>query len=572
MDREFERCDRDRKQRLVRFLLIVAVVVSSLISVITFVLTIGEWIAPPSDSVSEFIKKTLLFSQPKERFTFVAWFMFSSILATIYSLVSPKRVAGILEVIAYMAHLAYRIVNKCLLLVMQSTVLFLSLILLTVGILLYKVVDKALSEIANMILAEPSFVEPGPFLIVTILLVVFATELFPRVRDRVLKDIWNSISRAKEKIKKNVQGGWFPKPEVKKSVSETRCEYSSKIKPTWEKVRNAYTNLILACAIFFSVGVAYSEVVKYAIKGKDWIFFDFSQTRVYIFDLPDSTRISRSDSTGEKPNHLHPEIEKRFADHPHPEIEKRFANHPHTLIGSHIPDSYETGDRLTFVYREGRPDTKDGINPRGGNLTRLRKFKKEISKGPADKDVQLRIRVQGFASVAPVNINGDLNIELSESYNCEIANQRAEALIFWLVLPDSVFGDKGPGAIDTLFVNALNNHRLWGRKNGDPCRRDNTPDSTAWKERGFQGTILELADTTRIWKTRNYHVLYKPWPDYKAMAKAKPADDGSVDDWRQPDLEFLNRTAQISIEEVNGQGIETPATPAEKNTKDWAKP
>ena len=91
--------------------------------------------------------------------------------------------------------------------------------------------------------------------------------------------------------------------------------------------------------------------------------------------------------------------------------------------------------------------------------------------------------------------------------NCEIANQRAEALIYFLMLPDSI------SYYPEECKKALNDSLIWASVKSDS-----------------------------IWDGQGFTVTYKPWESHEKMAQAKPVQDSL-----RLDLEFLNRSVQIII-------------------------
>ena len=91
------------------------------------------------------------------------------------------------------------------------------------------------------------------------------------------------------------------------------------------------------------------------------------------------------------------------------------------------------------------------------------------------------------------------------------------------------------------------------------------PDTAKWKALHFDVKIDTTESGTRLTfamsdsnpvkqKGKGFDITYKPWQSYEEMAKAKPVQDSL-----RLDLEFLNRTVQIIIEE---SGCLTKAVPA----------
>ena len=127
----------------------------------------------------------------------------------------------------------------------------------------------------------------------------------------------------------------------------------------------------------------------------------------------------------------------------------------------------------------------------------------------------MKLRVRALASTAPVTQKGHLDTTKSNTFNYQIANERAEAFIYFLTLKDPKSYTR------ENCKDALNNSLIW--KIGE-CTSDST-----WKGKGFT-------------------VTYNPWKVHKQMTDAKLVKDGSLDNRRRA-LEFLNRTVQIIVEE-----------------------
>ena len=199
----------------------------------------------------------------------------------------------------------------------------------------------------------------------------------------------------------------------------------------------------------------------------------------------------------------------------------------------------ETGSKISLVYRpQGNLINKKGICPEGNNLRWLQMYKEAVLRCSEDslRHKQLiELRVRGFASAAPVRTNGD--VTRSQADNCEIANQRAEAIIHFLTF------DENKEYTTAECITSLNEDQRWGRIAGNLVTRGR-PDANAWKESRFG---LAYDDSHRVnWRGPNFIVTYKPWQDYEEMDRRKVANDGSHETPRL-DLGFLNRAVEIYI-------------------------
>ena len=170
----------------------------------------------------------------------------------------------------------------------------------------------------------------------------------------------------------------------------------------------------------------------------------------------------------------------------------------------------------------------------------LKLFKKVIS--DSLKDGRIKLKVQGFASVAPVPVGGVINDRQSDSLNCEIANQRAEALVYFLTTEQYDL---------TECKTVLGEDDRWGHGRSN-LRTPGRPNTLLWERSNFNVTY---DDSLVQWKGPNLTVSHRPWEKYEKMENNKPMKNPNKD--RQLDLEFLNRSVQIIIEEV----MRRPAKP-----------
>ena len=238
-------------------------------------------------------------------------------------------------------------------------------------------------------------------------------------------------------------------------------------------------------------------------------------------------------------------------------VEKTYEVAPQNVIVLNSRDFspsylFEKGTQFSLVYAsQGSLSTKTGICPEGSNEEWLKLFKKSITE--CSKEEQVKLKIRGFASIAPVNVKEQSKPDSAQSdtLNYQIANQRAEALIYFLTLPESI-----PYAPEKCEA-ALDSSSIWGRNNELGPRV--MPDTARWNTLGFN-VINELETRRRLTfamsdanpvkqRGKGFDVIYEPWQSYGEMKKNKPVNDGSRPKPRHYPLEFLNRTVQIIIEE-----------------------
>ena len=181
------------------------------------------------------------------------------------------------------------------------------------------------------------------------------------------------------------------------------------------------------------------------------------------------------------------------------------------------PSQSDTLEEPLIVYslaypEQGKPDTKEGICPDSRTSEWLNEFKAAIVEY-SQNESRLQLEVRGFSSVAPVPEAG--NCESSNQCNCDIANERAEAVVGFLTSDDSC-------------ENFLS-RRKWQSPGDDPCIRP---------EREFR---LGLPDGL------DFDVTYRPWQSYEEMTRYKPINDGPSGGQRRAAVEFLSRGVQIMV-------------------------
>ena len=562
MNNDSEKGNKTWKQVVARFLLPLAILVSFLIPVLILIQMFGIW--NPEQL------KFLIFkdNQIIVIITLLASVSLLSFLLQIYMNKDPEKVAKIWKIVAYPVHWAYRLVVRLLLLVIRSAISILILILLAIITIASKVFESAISKVFESAISKVS--EPKAFeslldilslyrldiIISTIFIVLIAIVLVPHLFKRHAEDIGESLSKTKRRLCKVLRGRWWPGLDIKESLSVTWQNYGAKICPSLQKICAEFNKLIFAMAILGIGLVIYAAIVNTPPE-KGTIFnlqsiFNLRSILVYI-----------------EPDHPHTDIEKKIANHPHPDIEKKIANLSHKLSISYL---FEKGTQFSLAYAsQGNLSTKTGICPEGSHEEWLELFKKAIWE--CSEEERMKLKVQGFASIAPVTEKGqsELDSTKSNTYNYQIANQRAEALIHYLMLPpDSIYTEK-------KCKDVLDNSSIWERKreNGTSVKPDSLWWKNSWgvtvrtdtvrtdtvrtdtvrtekednKSKPLRFTFSVPDSATGEQKQKGFDVIYEPWQNYEDMNAKKPVYDGSQPKPRHYSLEFLNRTVQIIIEE-----------------------
>ena len=178
----------------------------------------------------------------------------------------------------------------------------------------------------------------------------------------------------------------------------------------------------------------------------------------------------------------------------------------------------ELADSFSLFYQIGNLDDKTGICPEGSNLKWLNQFKSALSDTLDNTDRPTKLTVQGFASREPVAVNDSVVNATSNTLNLRIANERAEAIVYYLTTGDIDANTNEANACS----DALTDSQIWRADNFDPH-------ANTWKETGFD---LE----------------FKPWTNWDSMDVKKPSKSLTLGDNRQFDVEFLDRSIRITID------------------------
>lgn len=181
------------------------------------------------------------------------------------------------------------------------------------------------------------------------------------------------------------------------------------------------------------------------------------------------------------------------------------------------PPNKKSSVYFLFYPPEGDLNTKKGICPDKESLKNLSNFKSAIAECSGNGP-RLEIEVKAFASIAPVKVDG--KGDCSDLLNCEIANQRAEAVVGMLV--------GGQENLDFENCKTMLRDNKFGRQPEKLCTRE-----------------TNIRKSLRL-TNKHFDVIYSPWPNYKTMIDARPVDDGTLSS-RRHKAEFLNRAVQIVV-------------------------
>ena len=207
----------------------------------------------------------------------------------------------------------------------------------------------------------------------------------------------------------------------------------------------------------------------------------------------------------------------------HATSERNFAAWQDQVKGMHSQPA-KTLEEPLVVYslaypEQGRRKIKAGICPDSRASEWLNEFKAAVVEYSRDSQdgPRLQLEVRGLSGVAQVTEAACRN--RSDQCNCDIANERAEAVVGFLTSDDS--------CTDVL------NEQRWESPGNDPCLRPKK----------------EFKLSTQ----HGFDVIYRPWQSYEEMMRHKPINDGSSDGKRRPAVEFLRRAVQIMVKKLHAK-------------------
>ncbi len=300
-----------------------------------------------------------------------------------------------------------------------------------------------------------------------------------------LKQKWETIKKSLRDIfgiarSVIVDGEWIPGLDVGESLTRTRDENLSLIRPSVKDMSVASWQFLKASSLLLTVSMfAYLPIKDF----KDW------QERI--------------EGKVEQPS---PIIVTDSA-----ENVQYFFEKDKTFVLAHVEDA--------------DLESREGICLDDGQQRWLAEFKKAIEHC-ADSGPRPELEIRAFSSTAPMALGGRVTPRGSALVNCEVANQRAEAVVeFLLGRPRERWACGSDGGIE---VGSFENG------GGQLCRR---LDSAGKDEEFTYGATDGL----------KFDLSYKPWKTHEAMTAEKPADNGVLHGPRRYDAEFLNRAVYVTL-------------------------
>ena len=298
------------------------------------------------------------------------------------------------------------------------------------------------------------------------------------------KSIRNSLSTILGHMGEVLQSKWMPELEIGKGLTTT-----------WELISDA------------------TPMIQEALKSSRKLFFSMVILHIALFMV--WMHVIANEDQQQRVKKELKEIQEQ-----HHKSATNFAKWQIEVKRMHKdprPPDKKSSVFFLFYPPEGDLKTKKGICPDKESLKNLSKFKSAIAEC-SENGPRLEIEVRAFASIAPVKVDG--NDDCSDLLNCEIANQRAEAVVGMLIEEQE----------DLNFENCktILRDNKYGRQPGKLCTRETND-----------------CNSLRL-KSKHFDVIYSPWHSYKKMIDARPADDGTLSSRRQK-AEFLNRVVQIVV-------------------------
>ena len=302
----------------------------------------------------------------------------------------------------------------------------------------------------------------------------------------VLKQQWTTMVKALWEIVYEiwfaiVDNEWMPGLDVKESLEDTWDENLSHLWSNFRDVFVASWRLMIAASLFLPVCLA----VYFPIS-------DFNEWRNKVL---------------EKIERPCPVIVIDTAKNVQSFFEKN-----KTFVLAHVEDA-DVNSRAGICLDDGQQQW-------------LAEFRKAIEQC-ADSGPRPELEVRAFSSTASMVLGGRVTPHGSALANCEAANQRAEAVVEFLLGRPGERWACGSGG--NVAVGSFENG------GGQLCQRSDSA-----------GKVVEeftygAADGLK------FDLSYKPSKPHEAMTVEKPADNGVLHGPRRYDAEFLNRAVYVTL-------------------------
>lgn len=300
--------------------------------------------------------------------------------------------------------------------------------------------------------------------------------------ETIKESLWDIFGIAKSVV---VNGAWIPGLDVEESLTRTRDENFSLIRPSVKEMSVASWQFFKASFLFLTVSMfAYLPIKDI----KDW------QDRIEdkVEQLSPATVTDTVTDTAE-------------------DVQCLFEKNK-TFVLAHVEDA-DVKSRAGICLDAGRQEW-------------LAEFKKAIEHC-ADSGPRPELEVRAFSSTAPMALGGRFTPQGSALANCEAANQRAEAVVeFLLGRPRDRWACGSGGRV------AVGSFENGG---GQLCQRSDSAGKVVeeFTYGAADGLIFDLS--------------YKPWGSHAAMTAEKPADNGVLNGPRRYHAEFLNRAVYVTL-------------------------
>lgn len=345
---------------------------------------------------------------------------------------------------------------------------------------------------------------------INIVIFVGSLGLYTSLVNKHFQEIRSSLSRLLSDFAEVMRLPWIPVLEIRESLTTTWKQITDTY-PKFRETAKSSVRLvqsILLLAVLFAL-MFHTDFIE-AAKFQSYVENKLETIEKYQAEF----RTSQINMIGkmEVMANQHADLAEKFDKH-----EKDSAS------GTEDPASPSPGpsEQVHVMYQlvyppHGDLDTKNGICPDGQeyhSLEWLGMFKPAVRQCAGGEE-RLKLEVAGFSSIAPVAMAG--GHESSGLLNCEIANQRAEAVVGFLIEEE-------------YHCEEFLRSSLWERPENKLCTRK-MDEYRFGREHGLP-----------------YDITYRPWQNHEKMEQSRPVNDGTLGGDRRYPSEFLNRGVQITV-------------------------